>query len=403
MRSNEYQYHKILYFKAYKYLIIKKNLTVSNRELTPTFKKVQSLASCLWLKKEKQFLAITSRGHPRLLLIHTGKLLIERATTHLPSRPSPSRATKCLPHGAARSPHRPELPNSRLQAAPAWPRASNPKPRKKQRCSEEKKKGGREEEPRSGRPGTATRGAEAGQQAGEAQPPAPGPGSRPLNPPYPLGAARPGPAPPAALSAAPGGSAPSPRLGRGLNMAEEPRSQPLGAAAGPPPSRTHRPAGVASVPSRPSRPVPSRPVPSRRSPVRPGPAPSRRRLTRPGRGPPPSSCPHQRRGRCTRATSRRTAAREAAATAHARCCRTCRKPTAPPTGSFPARVEAPSGARVRTEVGAGLPARSRDPGCAPRPASSSGGAAIFPLPTAAPAPPRVFFLLPSYRLLKRPS
>lgn len=141
MRSNEYQYHKILYFKAYKYLIIKKNLTVSNRELTPTFKKVQSLASCLWLKKEKQFLAITSRGHPRLLLIQTGKLLIERATTHLPSRPSPSRATKCLPHGAARSPHRPELPNSRLQAAPAWPRASNPKPRKKQRCSEEKKRG----------------------------------------------------------------------------------------------------------------------------------------------------------------------------------------------------------------------------------------------------------------------
>lgn len=134
----------------------------------------------------------------------------------------------------------------------------------------EEKKGGREEEPRSGRPGRATRGAEAGQQAGEAQPPAPGPGSRPLNPLYPLGAARPGPAVPAALSAAPGVSAPSPRLGRGLNMAEEPRSQPLGAAAGPPPSRTHRPTSVASVPS---RPVPSRPVPSLSRPSRPGPVP----------------------------------------------------------------------------------------------------------------------------------
>lgn len=87
-RSNEYQYRKILYFKAYKYPIIKRNLTVSKRELTPTFKKVQSLASCLWLKEEKQFLAITSRAHLHLLLIRTGKLLIERATTHLPSRPS---------------------------------------------------------------------------------------------------------------------------------------------------------------------------------------------------------------------------------------------------------------------------------------------------------------------------
>lgn len=74
----------------------------------------------------------------------------------------------------------------------------------------EEKKGGREEEPRSGRPGRATRGAEAGQQAGEAQPPAPGPGSRPLNPLYPW--ALPGPALPCPPPSAPlPGARPLPR------------------------------------------------------------------------------------------------------------------------------------------------------------------------------------------------
>lgn len=91
---------------------------------------------------------------------HSDWQITDRACHHTLTKPTlPSRATKCLPHGAVRSPQRPELPNSRLQAVPAWPQASNSKQRKKRRCLEKKKKGdGRRNrgaagpgEPRAGR------------------------------------------------------------------------------------------------------------------------------------------------------------------------------------------------------------------------------------------------------------
>lgn len=60
---NEYEYFKILYLKPYSYLLKRKNLTVSKREISLIFKVAQSLSSL----QRKNVVFSNSRGHIGLL------------------------------------------------------------------------------------------------------------------------------------------------------------------------------------------------------------------------------------------------------------------------------------------------------------------------------------------------
>lgn len=190
---------------------------------------------------------------------------------------------------------------------------------------------------------------------------------------------------------------PPPWLGlpRAARPAAGPRPKNGGGNRAPRAPRPPRPAPSAQPRSPSSRRLAPRPrAPPLVSPRPPGPGSRHRRLTIPRRGRPPSSCPHQRQGRRTRPTSRRSAAGRPRAVRRRteECARCFREPPAAPP-SAPARPEVgrPSeptraaGSAKRRARARGLPASLRRAGAS---CGAQRGASVLPLPSA----PLVFLL-----------